>query len=500
MYKDSVAACETVCDIKAELPIETEILIPDYLPQIFKIVKCFARLVVLQKQISSSRITIEGYLRCVVYYQSDTNQSLCQVEQKLPFTKQADLREGNYFGWDSFVTGETEYINCRAVNQRRIDIRGAFALGVKVFARTQQEIITALADEGIEQKLATLTGMRTVGSQEKLITAEDNIVFDAPPTAVIDTALRFSVNETKLMSGKAVIKGELIAEITYRTDDTSNVSKAIKSVPFNEILDIDGAAEDCTAYVTAEPTGCTILTGGENGEVSLSITAQLNARVTKPCEYLAVSDAFSTSYQTAVEKTDITMEQIEDVFTQQVQVQVEGTLPDENVQIIDVRATALPIEAIEENQQVQLRSRVSVHIICLNALGELDCYDKTAEYTLPKRYNVPIENIMATCSSFVNSVNVRKAGAEALANVNITAYGMITSKNKKPVVSAVSYQDELKKQDDDVALRIYYAQAGEDVFDIAKRYWASPLAISCANQIEQDILTSSMQLLIPSAL
>ena len=47
-YKDSAAAAAAVCDVKSELPVETEILIPDYLPPVFKVVKCFADLVVVQ--------------------------------------------------------------------------------------------------------------------------------------------------------------------------------------------------------------------------------------------------------------------------------------------------------------------------------------------------------------------------------------------------------------------------------------------------------------------
>ena len=86
VYKDTVTAAQSICDTKLELPIEAEMLIPDYLPQVFKIVKCFVHLVVLQKQVMAGRLTVDGYLRCVLYYQSEGDESLCQAEQKLPFT------------------------------------------------------------------------------------------------------------------------------------------------------------------------------------------------------------------------------------------------------------------------------------------------------------------------------------------------------------------------------------------------------------------------------
>ena len=79
VYQDTVTAGQVICDTKQELSVEAEILIPDYLPQVFKIVKCFVACVVLQKQFSAGRLTVEGYLRCVVLYQSEEAASLCPV-------------------------------------------------------------------------------------------------------------------------------------------------------------------------------------------------------------------------------------------------------------------------------------------------------------------------------------------------------------------------------------------------------------------------------------
>ena len=109
VFQDEVPAAAGVYEMKTELPVETEILIPDYLPQVFKIVKCLVWFVALNKQVMEDRVTLEGYLRCVVYYQSDLDQSLCQTEQKLPFTRSLEMR-----GWEGTpgavsVSGEAEY-------------------------------------------------------------------------------------------------------------------------------------------------------------------------------------------------------------------------------------------------------------------------------------------------------------------------------------------------------------------------------------------------------
>ena len=66
IFRDALPAAGTNCTLKAELPLETEILISDYLPPVFKLVKCFVRPVVLQKRLQPGKLQLEGYLRCVV--------------------------------------------------------------------------------------------------------------------------------------------------------------------------------------------------------------------------------------------------------------------------------------------------------------------------------------------------------------------------------------------------------------------------------------------------
>lgn len=55
IFRDALPAAGADCTVKAELPLETEILISDYLPPVFKLVKCFAKPVVLQKQLQPGK-------------------------------------------------------------------------------------------------------------------------------------------------------------------------------------------------------------------------------------------------------------------------------------------------------------------------------------------------------------------------------------------------------------------------------------------------------------
>ena len=64
VFKDTIASYGGRWETRLELPVETELLIPDYLPAVFKIVKCLITPVVLQNRVTGSRWQTEG---CLLY-------------------------------------------------------------------------------------------------------------------------------------------------------------------------------------------------------------------------------------------------------------------------------------------------------------------------------------------------------------------------------------------------------------------------------------------------
>ena len=56
IYRDTMHTLGVLGDVQTEIPVESEILIPDYLPPVFKIIKTLIHRVVLQKQIQAGHI------------------------------------------------------------------------------------------------------------------------------------------------------------------------------------------------------------------------------------------------------------------------------------------------------------------------------------------------------------------------------------------------------------------------------------------------------------
>ena len=127
---------------------------------------------VLQNRVAGGRWQVEGYLRCTVFYQSEEpGMRLLRTEQKFAFEKSVEMPAGQYAEGPAQVWGEPEYCNCRAVSEHRIDLRGRTSCAA-VAVRKELELLTSLADCGIEQYTRTMQGLQCAVTEEKTLTAE----------------------------------------------------------------------------------------------------------------------------------------------------------------------------------------------------------------------------------------------------------------------------------------------------------------------------------------
>ena len=376
IFRDALPAAGTNCTLKAELPLETEILISDYLPPVFKLVKCFVRPVVLQKRLQPGKLQLEGYLRCVVYYQGEDGAGLCQTEQKLPFTMLLDLPEFVFTAWAVQVEGQTEYLNCRTVNPRRIEVRGAYGLVVSVHTQVKTDVITALSDGGVEQKLVTLSGVRRAAVLEKLVTVEGEIRFPTPPAAVLDLSGNASVGDLKLLNGKAVAKGVLVVSCAWRAEGDPALQSQSVNLNFNQVLDVDGLSEDCRCLCVAEPVGFT-LTEGEGEEPSrLTATLMLRLRAWRPYQLQCVADAFSTKFETEQTPQTVQTESLACTLDETVTLTGSGPLPDAGAKILACFASFGPALLAYRENNWDLTSRVTVTAFGAPCRGPALCLRK----------------------------------------------------------------------------------------------------------------------------
>ena len=407
VFRDVLPAAGADCTAKAELPLETELLISDYLPPVQRIVKCFAKPVVLQKQLAPGRLTLEGYLRCTVYYQGEEGAGLCQTEQKLPFTKALELPSFAATAWTACVEGQTEYLNCRAVNPRRIEVRGAYGLVVSVHAQLSTEVITALS-------------------------------------------------------------------------------------------------EDCRCLCVLEPVGFAAAEGEttEDGGASTTLTATAMLRLSgwRPYQLQCVADAFSTRFETTLTPQTLATESLLCALDETTVLRGSGPLPDAGAHILACFASFGPVSLTRQEGRAFLAARAVVSAFAENTLGEMECYEKALDYALPLSADLPPDtDAYPECWLSVQDLQCASAGGALDVSLTVRAEGAVLARQTASLVGAVELGDPLAPADPEVSLRICYAQPGEELFAIARRYHVSPGQMLAANDLPDTTarLDEARRLLVP---
>lgn len=496
VFRDTISAAGRFCTVKSEIPIETEILISDYLPQVFKIVKCLTKMVVLQKKLQPGRILLEGYLRCVVYYQGESGAGLCQTEQKLPFTKALDIPVEDYADWSAAVGGAVEYLNCRAVNQRRVEIRGAWELCATVYPQQRQEVICAVSEAGTAQKQTPVQGMRIVSSVDKLITAEGELTFESAPAAVLDIAGTAQLREQKVMQGKLMAQGEIAAQLTYRTTDNQLLSQRVQ-IPFVQVLEIEELAEDCQCFCVLEPTGFTLQSLSAEGQNRITASALLHLRAFRSYSVDVVEECFSTQYQLNTESIPIATEQLAGTLDERQTVSGTIHLPEPEAKILSCFAAPGDPELLVDEGKPCLRIRTQLSALYQNSLDELECQDCTADLVLPLDPNYPPETLHQELWISVDSMNCLCSGGNAEVSAVLHVEGILLRSQSQPVLCNVELGEALQKEDTEVVLRACYVQKGEQVFDVARHFHVLPTRIMQANGLTEETITPGTCLLIP---
>lgn len=130
----------------------TETIVPDYCPDIARIVEGSGCLFVRSREIADGRVSVSGSLRVTLLYIADGSGGLKSFSYTLPVEETLDgrLREGCT---EASVSGCVSALEVRALNPRKIMTRAAVELTVTPYCAAQLTAcgdVTQRAENGIE--------------------------------------------------------------------------------------------------------------------------------------------------------------------------------------------------------------------------------------------------------------------------------------------------------------------------------------------------------------
>ena len=502
--KSDIYINENYLNDSLEQAVDVDFTLPDYCPDISKIFKCHASPRIASKSVNSSTVTLDGNVTITILY-CDKDSRFCSYEYVYPFSKNIELTK-DATGANVCCKVKCDYINCRAVTGRKVDIHGAVGINIRVFKRKCSEVISDIDDIGIELKRMTAPATVPMGYSEKYLILEEDIPLGSGQPAIesiLKTNSSVCVKETKIINDKAVVKGELIVCTLY-CPEQGTTPQIVKSVlPYSQIVDIDGVTDSCECECKAEITSLEIkpkLTS--NGELRcLGLIAKILLTCEAYCgnDIPVIEDAFSRKYEANIIRKTLPINKltcsIQETYNCKKSIELDFNINS----VIDLWCSLQTCHTKFEDDKMAVNGTLVAGMIICDE-NNIPLY---IEKPIDFEYKYPFvsqlgsahcepEIEVVSCNYTISSAN--KIDLHTELGINAGIY----EKKDVTLISELNLdENKLIKRKNQGAMIIYFVCDNDTVWDVANKFSASVNEIMCINNLESQELPTGKMILVP---
>ncbi|MCI1964591.1 MAG: DUF3794 domain-containing protein [Oscillospiraceae bacterium] len=504
--REAMAVGEVIFDGCQEQPVDLNISLPDYCPDIQRILKCQIYPRIGSRSISGDRLMLEGGFTVKVFYLDPDGTRIRFCDSTDTFATEIALKEP-VENAQVYAFPRVEYINCRATSPRRLDIHGSFSVCAKVMVQGQTEVVGNIVGSDVEQQKDTMPVNNLVGFCQQQFSVDEILELGGgkPPADSIMRSEAFAVlQDFKVTAGKLMVQGDVCVKFLYDTTEENNMPEAMEfTIPFTQMLDCAGVTDDCLCDVKLEVIGVESQIkndySGDKTFFDTQVRLVASANAYQESEVTAVSDAYSRDYDLKIESKPKTLdtltELVGDTTVQKNTLSVEdGTVS----KVIDIWNEMSNVAAETKDGQVTFKGKFSLCVLALNEENEPFYFERLLDFEYTRACTSSGGSLKCDAQVGVGGISFRIMGSGIEAKTELRLTAEIYSRQTFQAITAVTADEERPvSRDNSAALCIYYAEAGENLWNIARNYRTSVDHIKQENGITGNVMEDKGMLLIP---
>ncbi len=495
--KDVIKYCNVYFEGLKEKEFECDIVVPDSEPDICQVIMAEQQNTLSDVLLANGKITVRG--KSIV-------NALCrpeQGEQAVFMAHSFDFEQ--VFDTDNVpndakvsVFLEKGYVSCKILNSRKLGIRAMTRIKVCAVGNEEAEIFTG--GEGVEVLTSECEYSSLIGCDERTVKVSEDTelepAFPAIEKLLFTTAHAYCADR-KIINNRIIVKGILETKTYYlAVDGTYRASSA--EIPFNHIFNIDGVDENsvCVVIMNVKNIEAEVYNNADAENRVIAIEAELYCTALAYAEkkVLLCEDAYSTLCECKVQKNSLNLygKPYESIGNAEFKERVKFDGAISTVSAISGEAVIGKIES--KGGVLAVYGDILLSVLAVTEDGALQC----AESKIPFEIKTDACSCNCKCmqaNAVVCNLKYTAVTADTLEisgniKVDLQYCPCISSES----VCALNETGAVKASLCDML--IYYPDANERYWDIAKRYAVSASSIKSVNSCDGDICTESM-LIIP---
>ncbi len=456
-----------------------EFLLPDYLPEVRRILAVHAR-AVDEGHFLGESAELAGKVVFRVLYTDDAGE-LCATALDAPYEATLPLSDSTAGVFS--VSERAEGATVRLLAPRRLTLRTRVRILPHLWVTRG---IEALSGESLVTLTRTVTDGVTVCGTAGELPMEATLPLSDPERRVLFADAVASVRECRYERDGVRVRGDVLFSLLLSGEELPTLEEARAS--FDEWIPMP------------EGEGCALRAIAKLGEVSavpceegvqISCPLSLSAEGRRAVSFPVVYDAFSTAAPTCTECRDFVFSA--PLEPQVRRVEIEGSIPvEEDGRLICTHSRPSSVACAVKDGEVTVDGMLETTAVIALSPSEGGVLRYTAHTeNLPFRHRFEMKDAASvTLAPSVGNVRItgRCDGGRLLlsGDLDLTVDGVKSERISLPTALHPAEQSETLAAD---TVTVYYVKPGDTLFSVARDFCLSPSELAAANEIADEVLS-----------
>lgn len=471
--------------------LSSDFTLPDYLPEIRKMLGIHAKISPISRYISGNGIEFSGRVDYDMVYMGGDG-SLATAPLGEDFSFEATPEVPHHIDWnssnDATADVETDMLHCRVTAPRKVNVKCRLHALVRAYGYDEPCSALGSSAYGAEKLCAEAECTEVHRYVSEVIELGDELPVSAITESIRPIIGRGSVNinETSQSGRRLNCRGEVITDIIYENTETGEINSSKRRIPFTQDIDVsEGDETDVTgaSYCVSGICGDVKMSVGD-GKLLIDTEAILEAQKTKNIPVNVTRDIFIPGKESSVSYRDFKYETAERSANGKLTVKGETPLSELSAsygcEVINCLAT-MRVEGISaEDGRNFIVGSCRMWVLTKN--GE---EFSSGEIITPFKLDTGIAETEKDLSLMIrpaaSECSCRAEDDKMLYEASISLPYCIMKQKSMRISDGIATEE--KETGGDPRITVYYPTENETLWNVAKRFGVSLRSLAEANDL-----------------
>lgn len=488
-----------VCDRTVTSEISGDFTLPDYQPEIKRLLRISASVLPPSKYISERGAEFAGNIDYYVLYTGSDNSLYCapitaEYKINIPIDPGDFDRDGFIGEYCGAINVLPDMISGRVMAPRKLNIKCRLKGRGQVFA--DLELSGGRTDEeaDVQSLISTATAVKRDWSLGEPLIVRDEMICDNKDgeVRVIMADGKVLINEITSLMGSVNCRGDVYLKLLLCREADGKPYTVTRKMPFSHTVAVAGAESGTSA--TARGTVSEINITVDDGRIGIEVGMLVECETCILDRISFVKDVYSTRRVTenTYSNYDIPVCGIASTgnFTLSDSKSLDEVMISPGSTVVDICGTVNPDEYDLESGRCAILGRARFSLL-LEKDGEYSTSDIELPFTYKTGASGDFDRAEFSCE--IISARARVDGERIGIDAEIAVCGVASSYKSERIISAIGFGAELERHRGEIV--ICYPDKNDSLWSIAKRYGADIDRLAEINGLDTDADSDSHEII-----